>query len=58
MNKAKKTGFFEKLFGGKKSSCCSVEVEQVPETESNIKGDNTSKQESVKNEQRKPGCGC
>jgi len=38
MSDAKKTGLFEKLFGGKKSSCCcSLRIEEVPEEENPAK---------------------
>ena len=35
MNKKNKTGFFGKLLGGNKTdSCCALEFEDVPDTES------------------------
>jgi hypothetical protein len=31
MLEAKKKGFWAKLFGSKKSSCCNLKIEEVPE---------------------------
>ncbi len=57
MAKEKKSGIFGKLFGGNKSSCCSVEFEEVTDTESNPK-EKTSEKQPGKKEQKNTGCGC
>ncbi len=57
MDKDKKNGFFKKLFGTNKSSCCSVEFEEVPETESKTKEERSKKKPGEKDE-KNTGCGC
>lgn len=56
MDKETKSGFFGKLFGNK-SGCCSVEFEEVSETESNSEENDSEKQPAAK-EQNNTGCGC
>jgi hypothetical protein len=58
MGKDKKSGFFGKLFGKNKakSSCCSVEFEQVPEDET--ENDKKEMESSKQNQTPGSGCGC
>ena len=58
MNKKNKTGFFGKLLGGNKTdSCCSVEFEDVPDTETNPTEETPVKQPEKK-EKKSSCCGC
>ena len=47
-DKEKKEGFFGKLFGGKKSDCCSTVIEEIQEDENGTE----------KPERRAPVSGC
>ncbi len=56
--KNKQKGFFGKIFGGsKKDNCCAIEIEEIPEEESEVE---TKKNEKQDPEQQSPksGCGC
>ena len=57
MTKKNKTGFFGKLLGGnKKESCCALQFEEVPETESKPTEETAVKQPEKK-EKKSTCCG-
>jgi len=58
MTKKNKTGFFGKLLGGnKKESCCALQFEEVPETESKPTEETAVKQPEKK-EKKSACCEC
>lgn len=50
MSEAKKKGFWARLFGTKKSCCCNLKIEEVPEE--------PKKDAPQKNEPEQSGCCC
>lgn len=49
MENEKKEGWLGKLFGSKKSSCCSIRIEEVKDDK---------KKDNKDEEQQQPACGC
>lgn len=47
MAEEKKKGMFSKLFGGKKSSCCNIRIEEIEEEKTEGKEHSEVKQEST-----------
>ena len=58
MTKDKKSGFFGKLLGGKKSeSCCTMELEEISGTEPGP-AEKAEEKEPENKEKKNPCCGC
>ena len=47
MSEEKKGGFIKRLFGGKKESCCGVQITEIKEDVSEEKKDMTNQQDAA-----------